>query len=42
MVMLWSLTDGTSRISVDPHKQLVQLLVVKAFAKYFTKGCDEL
>ena len=42
VVVMWSLTDGTSRISVDPHKQLVQLLVVKTFAKYFTKGCNKL
>ena len=36
------LTDGATRVSVNPHEQLVQLLVIQSFAKNFAKGCDEL
>jgi len=36
------LTDGAARVSVNPHKQLVQLLVVEAFAKDFSEGANEL
>ena len=36
------LTDRTSGICIDSHEQLVQLFIVKAFTKHFTKGCDKL
>ena len=36
------LTDRATRIRIDSHKQLVQLLVIESLAKYFSKCSDEL
>ena len=34
-------TNITIRISIDPHEKLVQLLLVKSFAKNLAKcGCE--
>jgi len=36
------LTYWAAWVSINPHEQLVELLVVEALSKYFAKGCNEL
>ena len=34
--------DRATRVSIDSHEQLVELLVLETLSEDFTEGCDEL